>query len=50
MDFLDILKAAGLLIAALSILVTWHELGHYLPAKLFKMRVDKFFLFFDWPR
>ena len=24
-----------------------HELGHFIPAKLFKTRVEKFFLFFD---
>jgi regulator of sigma E protease len=42
--------AIGYLILGLSILVTIHELGHYLPAKWFGMRVDKFYLFFDWPR
>ena len=26
---------------------TLHELGHYIPAKLFKIKVDKFFIFFD---
>ncbi|MFI5221143.1 MAG: RIP metalloprotease RseP [Bacteroidia bacterium] len=36
------------LIAALSILVTVHELGHFLAARLFKIRVDKFYLFFDF--
>jgi len=35
------------LILALSILVAVHELGHFLFAKLFKIRVDKFYLFFD---
>ena len=24
-----------------------HELGHFIPAKLFKTRVEKFYLFFD---
>lgn len=33
---------------ALSILVFIHELGHFLAAKAFKVRVDKFYLFFDW--
>ena len=33
---------------ALSILIFVHELGHFLAAKLFKVRVDKFYLFFDW--
>ncbi len=37
----------GQLILALSILVVLHELGHFIPAKLFKMRVDKFYLFFN---
>jgi len=35
------------LILSLSILVILHEFGHYLPAKLFGCRVEKFFLFFD---
>lgn len=34
-------------ILALSILIVFHELGHYTFAKLFHIRVDKFFLFFD---
>ena len=38
--------ATGQLILALSILVILHELGHFLPAKWFKMRVEKFYLFF----
>ncbi len=38
---------AGQLILSLSIIVILHEFGHYLPAKLFKCRVEKFFLFFD---
>ena len=33
---------------ALSILIFVHELGHFMAAKLFKVRVDKFYLFFDW--
>ena len=37
------------LILSLSILVFLHELGHYIPAKLFGTRVEKFYLFFDWP-
>jgi len=35
------------LLAALTILVFIHELGHFLAAKAFGMRVDKFFIFFD---
>jgi regulator of sigma E protease len=45
MDFL--IKAAQL-IMSLSILVVLHELGHFLPARWFKTRVEKFYLFFDW--
>ncbi len=32
---------------SLSILIILHELGHFIPAKLFKTRVEKFYLFFD---
>lgn len=39
-------KAAQLLLS-LSILIVLHELGHFIPAKLFKTRVEKFYLFFD---
>ncbi|MCP4521210.1 MAG: RIP metalloprotease RseP [Cytophagales bacterium] len=35
------------LFLSLSFLVILHELGHFIPAKLFKVRVDKFYLFFD---
>jgi regulator of sigma E protease len=35
------------LILSLSILVIIHELGHFTFAKLFKTRVEKFYLFFD---
>ena len=35
------------LLLSLSILVVLHELGHFIPAKLFKTRVEKFYLFFD---
>ena len=34
-------------ILALSVLIAFHELGHFAFAKLFGIRVDKFFLFFD---
>lgn len=36
------------LIAALSLLVILHEGGHFFFAKLFKTRVEKFYLFFDY--
>ena len=32
---------------SLSILIVLHELGHFIPAKYFKTRVEKFYLFFD---
>ena len=35
------------LILSLSILVLVHEFGHFLFARLFKVRVEKFYLFFD---
>jgi regulator of sigma E protease len=40
------IKAAQLILS-LSLIVILHEFGHYLPAKYFKCRVEKFFLFFD---
>src|ERR1700709_1542793 len=39
-------KTAQLLLS-LSILVILHEFGHYITAKWFKCRVEKFYLFFD---
>ena len=42
------LVMAGQLILGLSILVTLHEFGHFITAKWFKMRVEKFYLFFDF--
>lgn len=32
---------------SLSLLIILHELGHFIPAKLFKTKVEKFYLFFD---
>ena len=34
-------------ILSFSILVVLHELGHFLPARWFKCRVEKFYLFFN---
>lgn len=45
---MDILIKALQLILSLSILVVLHEFGHYIPAKLFKTRVEKFYLFFNY--
>lgn len=44
---MDVLIIAAQLILSLSILVILHELGHFIPARLFKTRVEKFYLFFD---
>ena len=44
---MEIAIMIGQVILALAILVTLHELGHMLPARLFGMRVEKFYLFFD---
>lgn len=41
------LTKAGQFILSLSIIIILHELGHFLPAKWFKCRVEKFMLFFD---
>ena len=35
-------------ILSLSLLIVLHELGHFIPAKLFKTKVEKFYLFFDY--
>lgn len=45
---MDILIKATQLIMSLSILIVLHELGHFIPAKIFKTRVEKFYLFFDY--
>lgn len=42
-----ILIKAAQLILSLSILVILHEFGHFITAKIFKCRVEKFYLFFD---
>ena len=36
------------LIMALSLLVLIHEFGHFIFSRLFKVRVEKFYLFFDY--
>ncbi len=41
-----VMKGTQLLLS-LSLLIVLHELGHFIPAKIFKTRVEKFFLFFD---
>lgn len=44
---MDILIKVIQLILALSIMVFLHELGHFGFARLFKVRVNKFYLFFN---
>ena len=46
-DWSTILVKTGQFILSFSILVVLHELGHFLPAKWFKCRVEKFYLFFN---
>lgn len=46
-DWHMVLIKAGQLILALSILVILHEFGHYITARWFGCRVEKFYLFFD---
>ena len=41
------IKIAQFLLS-LSFLIVLHELGHFIPAKIFKTRVEKFYLFFDY--
>ncbi|MDP2068479.1 MAG: RIP metalloprotease RseP [Lutibacter sp.] len=45
---MDILIKALQFILSLSFLIVLHELGHFIPAKIFKTRVEKFYLFFDY--
>jgi len=44
---MEILIIISQLVLSLAILIVLHELGHFIPAKLFKIRVEKFYLFFD---
>jgi len=44
---MDVLVKIAQLLVSLSILIVLHELGHYTLARIFKVRVEKFYLFFD---
>lgn len=46
-DWAGVFVQVGQLLLALSILIVLHEFGHYITAKWFGCRVEKFFLFFD---
>ena len=45
---MEIVIKASQFILSLSLLIVLHELGHFIPAKIFKTRVEKFYLFFDY--
>ena len=44
---MDLFIQISQFLLSLSLLIVLHELGHFIPAKLFKTRVEKFYLFFD---
>jgi len=44
---MEILIRAAQLILSLAILVIFHELGHYIAARIFKVKVESFYLFFN---
>ena len=44
---MDIIVMIAQFVLSLSILIVLHEFGHFLPAKLFGTKVEKFYLFFD---
>jgi regulator of sigma E protease len=45
---MDTLVMVGQLLLGLSILVGLHEWGHYIAARIFKIKVEKFYIFFDF--
>ncbi|MGP8217767.1 MAG: RIP metalloprotease RseP [Bacteroidia bacterium] len=44
---MDIIITISQFLLGLSILIIFHEAGHYCAARLFKIKVEKFYLFFD---
>lgn len=44
---MDVLIIIAQFFLSLSILVILHEMGHFFPAKAFRTKVEKFYLFFD---
>ncbi|KIC92752.1 RIP metalloprotease RseP [Flavihumibacter solisilvae] len=46
-NWAEVAVKAGQFILSFSIIVVLHELGHFLPARWFKCRVEKFYLFFN---
>lgn len=45
---MEIIIKLSQFLLSLSFLIVLHELGHFIPAKLFKTKVEKFYLFFDY--
>lgn len=46
---MDTAFTIGQFLLSLSLLIVLHEMGHFFPARWFKTRVEKFYLFFDAP-
>ncbi len=44
---MDFIIQASQFLLSLSLLIVLHEFGHFIPAKLFNTKVEKFYLFFD---
>lgn len=44
---MDFIVQASQFLLSLSLLIVLHEFGHFIPAKIFKTKVEKFYLFFD---
>ena len=44
---MELLIQIAQFVLSISILVVLHEFGHFLPARWFGIKVEKFFLFFD---
>ena len=45
---MDILIKVVQFFMSLTLLVAVHEFGHFIVARIFKIRVEKFYIFFDW--
>ncbi|MGB0978415.1 MAG: site-2 protease family protein, partial [Croceimicrobium sp.] len=45
---MEFIIQASQFLLSLSLLIILHELGHFIPAKLFNTKVEKFYLFFDY--
>ncbi len=45
---MDVLVKVLQFFMSLTLLVAVHEFGHFIVARIFKIRVEKFYIFFDW--